>query len=81
MLENTSDGFQISEYDFQHRGEGDLFGVRQSGEIGLKLANVKRDFDLLVRVKEDVDVFFEHYSECEEHVSLLKELDVVKENS
>lgn len=81
MLENTSDGFQISEYDFQHRGEGDLFGVRQSGEIGLKLANVKRDFDLLVRVKEDVDVFFEHYSECEEYVSLLKELDVVKENS
>jgi ATP-dependent DNA helicase RecG len=57
MLERCNDGFEISEYDFSNRGEGDLFGVRQSGDTGLVLANIKRDFKLLLRVKEDVEVF------------------------
>ena len=54
MLESCNDGFLISEYDFKNRGEGDIFGVKQSGEIGLKLANVKRDFQMLLRAREDV---------------------------
>ena len=57
FLENTSDGFEISEYDFQTRGEGDLFGTRQSGELGLKMANIKRDFKMLLKAKEDADEF------------------------
>ena len=57
FLENTSDGFEISEYDFQTRGEGDLFGTRQSGELGLKMANIKRDFKMLLKAKEDADKF------------------------
>ena len=55
FLENTSDGFLVSEYDFKNRGEGDLFGVRQSGQAQFKLADIRLDYDLLVRVKEDVD--------------------------
>lgn len=55
FLENCNDGFKVSEYDFKNRGEGDLFGVRQSGEAEFKLANVKRDFELLLRVRKDVD--------------------------
>lgn len=57
FLENTSDGFEISEYDFQTRGEGDLFGTRQSGELGLKMANIMRDFKMLLKAKEDADEF------------------------
>ena len=57
LLEKTSDGFEISEYDFQTRGEGDLFGVRQSGELGLKMASVSKDFKMLLRAKEDADDF------------------------
>lgn len=57
FLESTSDGFEISEYDFQTRGEGDLFGTRQSGELGLKMANIKRDFKMLLKAKEDADEF------------------------
>lgn len=57
FLESTSDGFEISEYDFQTRGEGDLFGTRQSGELGLKIANIKRDFKMLLKAKEDADEF------------------------
>ena len=54
FLENCYDGFEISEYDFKNRGEGDLFGIRQSGETGLKLANVKKDFQMLLKARDDV---------------------------
>ena len=57
FMESTTDGFEISEYDFQTRGEGDLFGTRQSGELGLKMANIKRDFKMLLKAKEDADEF------------------------
>ena len=57
MLETCTDGFEISEYDFKTRGEGDLFGSRQSGDANFKLANIRRDFELLVRVKQDVDEY------------------------
>ena len=55
FLESCSDGFRISEYDFKNRGEGDLFGVRQSGEANFKLASVVKDFELLLRVKDDIE--------------------------
>ena len=53
FLENTNDGFVISEYDFEHRGEGDLFGIRQSGEMNFKLADIHKDYKILVQAKED----------------------------
>ena len=59
ILEKTNDGFEISEYDFQNRGEGDLFGVRQSGDTGLIMANINRDFKMLVRAKEDAEEFID----------------------
>ena len=58
FLSNTNDGFLISEFDFKNRGEGDLFGIRQSGQAEFKLADIKFDYELLVRVKEDVDNYF-----------------------
>ena len=54
FLESCSDGFKISEYDFKNRGEGDLFGVRQSGVAEFKLVNIVKDFELLLRVRDDV---------------------------
>ena len=59
ILERTADGFEVSEYDFQNRGEGDLFGVRQSGEAGLIMANVNKDFKMLLRAKEDAEEFID----------------------
>ena len=59
ILEKTNDGFEISEYDFQNRGEGDLFGIRQSGDTGLIMANINRDFKMLVRAKDDAEEFID----------------------
>ena len=53
IMEKTCDGFKISEEDFKIRGSGDLFGIRQSGDMKFKLANLKRDYKLLLKAKED----------------------------
>ncbi len=54
VLEESNDGFYISEKDFQFRGEGDLFGEKQSGDMSFSLANIKRDYNILLQAKEDV---------------------------
>ena len=70
MLEECSDGFEISEYDFIHRGEGDLFGIKQSGDAVLRLANIRKDYSLLLRVKEDVDEFITTKKDSEDWIKL-----------
>lgn len=53
VMTKTTDGFQISEEDFRLRGSGDLFGTRQSGDMIFSLADIKRDYSILLRAKED----------------------------
>ena len=53
ILTKTNDGFKISEEDFQLRGSGDLFGFRQSGDMIFKIANIKNDYPILLKAKED----------------------------
>lgn len=77
ILEKTTDGFEISDYDFQNRGEGDLFGIRQSGELGLNMANIKKDFKMLQKAKEDVDDFIDILftsNENDQYSSIMNEL-------
>ena len=53
VLEESNDGLYISEKDFQMRGSGDLFGVKQSGEIPFKIASLKDDYQILLQAKLD----------------------------
>lgn len=53
IMTKTLDGFKISEEDFKIRGSGDLFGIRQSGDMSFKVANLKEDFNILLKAKED----------------------------
>ena len=43
VMEQTDDGFEIAERDFEIRGGGDVLGTRQSGETPLRFADVVRD--------------------------------------
>ena len=75
FLETCSDGFKISEYDFANRGEGDLFGIRQSGDTGLILANVNKDFQMLLKARDDVLEFLpKYYQNKDKYQELYTEL-------
>jgi len=59
IMTKTTDGFKISEEDFKLRGSGDLFGVRQSGDMNFRLADFKTDFNILLKAKEDSNELLE----------------------
>lgn len=63
VLVDSSDGFYISEEDFKMRGEGDLFGTRQSGDMVFKLANLKTDMKLLTKANVDSSEFIKENSQ------------------
>ena len=52
-MEETNDGFKIAEKDLELRGAGDIYGIRQSGLMDLKIANPIRDSGLLVDAQKE----------------------------
>jgi ATP-dependent DNA helicase RecG len=52
-LTRYQDGFKLSEVDLAIRGEGTLFGSRQSGMPDLKVAKLLRDMELLVVARRE----------------------------
>lgn len=59
VMEESTDGFYISEKDFEQRGQGDLFGVKQSGDMTFKLADMKQDMKILMQANKDASYFVE----------------------
>ena len=47
VLNSTNDGFKIASEDLKLRGPGDLFGIRQSGVMDFKIADIYNDADML----------------------------------
>ena len=60
VLTESTDGFYISEKDFELRGSGNLFGTKQSGEMDFKLANIKRDIKILKQCNIDSKKFIDN---------------------
>lgn len=52
ILEQSNDGFRVAEEDLKLRGPGDLFGIRQSGDLDFKLADIYQDAVLLQQANE-----------------------------
>lgn len=57
ILRESNDGFHIASEDLKLRGPGDFFGVRQSGEMQFKMADVLEDGELLQNAKQAVEDF------------------------
>ncbi len=55
ILNHSNDGFEIANKDLELRGPGDLFGVRQSGLMNFRLADIYADADLLQLANEAAD--------------------------
>ena len=47
ILASSNDGFEIARKDLELRGPGELFGTRQSGEIGFALADIYADASVM----------------------------------
>lgn len=80
VLASSSDGFYITEKDYEMRKEGDIFGVRQSGDMSFKIADIKRDFKVLLKVKEDSLEFLEKndkniFKNNEKYIKIVKETE------
>ena len=83
VLSESNDGFYITEKDFEMRGEGDLFGVKQSGDMTFKIANLKEDYKILLQtkvdseefIKENIESNFEKYPNYKKIINSISNLD------
>lgn len=55
ILNCSNDGFYIAQEDLKLRGPGDLFGIRQSGEMCFQIADIYQDSQLLQKISQSVD--------------------------
>ena len=55
ILNKSNDGFKIAEEDMKLRGPGDVFGIRQSGEMAFNLGDIIGDADILKITSETVN--------------------------
>lgn len=83
ILNKSNDGFFIASEDLKLRGPGDIFGIRQSGELEFKLADIFTDADLLKTVSDEVNALLEKdpLMQCEENGDLKRRLTVYLEKS
>ncbi len=59
VLAGSNDGFYIAEEDLKLRGQGDLFGIRQSGDQLFALADIFEDAAVLRQAGEEAKRFTE----------------------
>lgn len=59
ILNKSNDGFFIAEEDLKLRGPGDIFGIRQSGLLDFKLADIYTDAGILKAANEAVESVLE----------------------
>jgi ATP-dependent DNA helicase RecG len=58
ILRDSHDGFLIAEKDLQLRGPGEVMGIRQTGQVTFKIADLVRDADLLDNIPTIADTLF-----------------------
>ena len=76
ILNKSNDGFYIAQEDLKLRGPGDLFGIRQSGAMEFRIADVYQDADLIKKISITVDkLLLEGRLETEKYAALKRYLN------
>lgn len=83
ILNKSNDGFYIASEDLKLRGPGDIFGIRQSGDLEFKLGDIFTDANLLKTVSDEVNLLFKEDPELDkdEHQELKYKLQEYLEKS
>jgi ATP-dependent DNA helicase RecG len=71
---STTDGFRLAEEDLRIRGQGTVFGTRQSGLKDLKLADILEDFELLLAARRDAFGLVDSDPHLKNHPDLISEV-------
>ena len=78
ILASSNDGFYIASKDFELRGQGDIFGERQSGDLSFKISDIKRDLKIFLQAEKDSQEFIKNNYELK-FINTLDYLKVIEE--
>jgi ATP-dependent DNA helicase RecG len=70
----TTDGFELANEDLRIRGQGTVFGLRQSGMTDLRLADILRDVRLLEVARREAFSLVDRDPELVAHPALAEEI-------
>ena len=79
VLQESNDGFYITEKDYEMRGEGDLFGVKQSGDMTFKVSDLHKDMKILLQARDDSHEFLmdnikNNFANYQEYAKIVEEI-------
>ena len=79
ILNQSNDGFYIASCDLKLRGPGDFFGIRQSGDLAFKLADIYQDATELEAASEAANRILEEDPELSRpyHQKLRHEMEQI----
>ena len=75
IFSSTEDGFRIAEADLQMRGQGDLFGERQSGLPAFRFADLEKDAALLATARNAARALVDRDPQLTSHPELREALE------
>ncbi len=75
IMEQTNNGFIISEKDLELRGPGEFLGTRQSGMINFALADIIKDTKILEKARQEAFDYVKEHENTTIEEKLTKELD------
>jgi ATP-dependent DNA helicase RecG len=70
----SDDGFRLAEEDLRIRGQGTVFGVRQSGMPDLRLADILRDAEVLIAARREAFALVAADPDLSEHGEIAQEV-------
>jgi ATP-dependent DNA helicase RecG len=78
IMEQTNDGFKVSEKDLEIRGPGEVMGTRQSGIPTFRVGNIVRDRELVEVAKREADYMLNERRNSRDTAKLV---EIVKKQS
>ncbi|MEO5572641.1 MAG: ATP-dependent DNA helicase RecG [Bacteroidia bacterium] len=78
----TNDGFEIAETDLKLRGPGEMSGTQQSGIVGLKIADLAKDSQILVLARKSAIRLLENdpHLVLSQHANVFSKISSMEKN-
>ncbi|MDY4575220.1 MAG: ATP-dependent DNA helicase RecG [Intestinibacter sp.] len=81
IMEQTNDGFKISEKDLEIRGPGEFFGTRQHGLPELKVANIFKHIKILKLAQEEARNILKNDKNLSKNENILLKKEIIEKFS